>query len=275
MQSVLNAFRVLEEVALRQPVGVSELARSLGLPKTSVQRALITLQQAGWLRAGGEDLTRWYLTTRALSVGSHVSPQLGLREAALPVMNRLRDETGESIHLSILDGDSVFLLERLNSPHIVRTVNVIGGSAPLHASATGKAVLALLPEEQVERILAQGLVPFNERTITDPDRLRAELEEVRRRGYATNMAEWRPDVIAVGRALCHDGGKPFAALNVSAVASRTTPADVARYGLLLMDATAEIEARVTGRPVSAQGSTRTGAGEQDRVVARQEERTPT
>lgn len=250
MQSVLNALRVLEEVAVRQPVGVSELARLLRLPKTTVHRALTTLQVAGWLRTGGDDVTRWYLTARALEVGRRVSPLLGLRETALSVMGRLRDVTGESIHLSILDGDQVYLLERLNSPNIVRTVNEIGGSAPMHASATGKAVLALLPEEQAERVIAAGLTPFTDRTITDPEQLRNELKEVRRRGYATNHGEWRPEVTAVARAVCGQDKQPFAALNVSAVASRTSDGDVERYGQLLVDATAELEARLSGRTLS-------------------------
>lgn len=247
MQSVLNALRVLEEVAVRQPIGVSDLARRLGLPKTTVHRALTTLGAAGWLRMRGEDQTRWYLTTRVLDVGRHVSPLLGLRDTALPVMAALRDATGETIHLSIVEGDTVYLLERLDSPNIVRTVNTIGGSAPLHASATGKAVLALLPPHVVDEVIASGLTAFTERTITDPDRLRAELEGVRRCGYATNVSEWRPEVIAVAAAMCDHSGRPFAALNVSAVASRTSPEDVERYGQLLLYKTAEVEARLAGR----------------------------
>lgn len=246
MQSVLNALKVLEEVAVRQPIGVSELARQLRLPKTTVHRALVTLQAAGWLRMSGEDLTRWYLTTRALDVGSHVSPLLGLRETAFPVMARLRDVTGETIHLSIVEGDKIYLLERLDSPNIVRTVNKIGGSAPFHASATGKAVLALMPADIIEQTMSSGLTAFTEHTITDPDRLRAELEAVRRCGYATNMGEWRPDVIAVATALCDHSGRSFAALNVSAVASRTSPEDVEHYGQLLLEAKAEVEARLAG-----------------------------
>lgn len=247
MQSVLNALRVLEEVAVRQPIGVSELARRLRLPKTTVHRALTTLEAAGWLRMSGEDLTRWYLTTRVLDLGSHVSPLLGLRETALPVMTRLRDATGETIHLSILEGDKVYLLERFDSPNIVRTVNKIGGSAPLHASATGKAVLALMSADFIEQTITSELTAFTEHTITDPDRLRAELEAVRGCGYATNVSEWRPDVIAVASALCDHNGRPFAALNVSAVASRTSPEDIERYGQLLLDGTAEVEARLAGR----------------------------
>lgn len=69
MQSVLNALRVLEEVAARQPVGVADLARALDLPKSSAQRALRTLDTAGWIRPAGGEVTRWVLTTKALQVG--------------------------------------------------------------------------------------------------------------------------------------------------------------------------------------------------------------
>lgn len=244
MQSVTNALRVLEEVALRQPIGVGELSRRLGMPKTSVQRALVTLHDAGWLRPGGTELRRWYLTGKALSVGRHSSPELGLREAALPTMNRLRDQTGETIHLSVRDGDGMFLVERVDSPNAVRTFNPLGANAPLHASASGKAVLALLPDTELERLLEVGLERYTPATTVAPGELRAELAAIRERGYAVNFGEWRADVTGVGRAIADVDGQPYAAVNVSAPASRTSEEDINRYGKLVINAAMEIEARL-------------------------------
>jgi IclR family acetate operon transcriptional repressor len=104
MRNVLNTLRVLEEVATRQPVGVGELARVLDMPKSSVQRALHTLNSAGWIRPATGEITRWAATTKALDVGRHASGGLGLRDAAMPVMEDLRRRTEETIHLTVPEG---------------------------------------------------------------------------------------------------------------------------------------------------------------------------
>ncbi|MCW2691577.1 MAG: IclR family transcriptional regulator [Mycobacterium sp.] len=250
MQSVLSALRVLEEVAARQPAGVAELARALDMPKSSVHRALTTLREAGWVRSTGGELPRYLLTSRALTVGRSASAETGLREAALPEMQRLRDATDETIHLSLRESDDVVLIERVDCRQAVRTFNALGTHAPLHASASGKAVLALLPSEEIDRIIDLGLRGYTSATVVDEGALRMELADIRERGYATNTGEWRPDVAAVGAAVCGDDGQPLGAINVSAPASRTTPDDLVRHGALLLRACAAVEQRLGIRPRS-------------------------
>ncbi|WP_433510029.1 IclR family transcriptional regulator [Nonomuraea sp. CA-143628] len=235
MQNVINALRVLEEVADRQPVGVGELSRALGLPKSSVQRSLRTLHEAEWIRPAAGEVTRWQVTTKALHVGRRA--ELGLRDVALPVMEELRQRTGETVHLMVPEGDAVVLIERLETDKPLRIVLPLGIRLPLHASANGKAVLA-------HRTGPLGELPsYTGTTITDPGALLAELEGVRARGYADNRGEWRSDIAAVAAAVLGPDG-PIAGLSVSTPASRMPDALRAEYGKLVTEAARTLTERL-------------------------------
>ncbi|WP_219470899.1 IclR family transcriptional regulator [Nonomuraea rhizosphaerae] len=227
MQNVINALRVLEEVADRQPVGVGELSRALGLPKSTVQRSLRTLHEAEWIRPAAGEVTRWQVTTKALHVGRRA--ELGLRDVALPLMEELRQRTGETIHLMVPEGDAVVLIERLETDKPLRIVLPLGIRLPLHASANGKAVLAFRDELPVE------LPSYTGTTITGRDALAAELAAVRARGYADNRGEWRSDIAAVAAAVMGPGG-PVASLSVSTPASRMPDELRPEYGKLVTEA---------------------------------------
>ena len=150
MQVVITALRILEAVATQQPVGVSEVARSLDLPKTTVQRGLKALASAGWIRPREGEPTRWVLTTKALAMARHTSARGGLRDAVMGAMERLREETEETIHLTVPERDRMVLVERLDSPMVVRSSYPLGFSAPMHATSTGKAYLSRLEIAEIE-----------------------------------------------------------------------------------------------------------------------------
>src|SRR5580693_6872120 len=158
MESVKTALRVLEQVAKMGQKGVSELARALGEPKSTVQRNLLTLHEAGWIKPLDQHGRRgWMLSTKVVSLARTLEPVTGLRMHALPVLEKLREVTRETIHLTILDGDRVVLIERLDSPQALRTVRPLGGAGPLHASSNGKAMLAHLAAPRRHAYLAQPL----------------------------------------------------------------------------------------------------------------------
>lgn len=242
MQSVLNALRVLEEVAARQPVGVADLARALDLPKSSAQRALRTLDTAGWIRPAGGEVTRWVLTTKALQVGRRATGELSLRDVAVPLMEELRRRTDETVHLTVPDGDKVVLIERLETSKAVRIILALGIHLPIHASANGKAVLAASAPEVIERQLAPALEEFTEATVTDRDVLRAELARIRERGYATNSGEWRSDVSAVAAPVLNESGTPVASISVNMPTSRMTPESTAAHGALVSETARQVGA---------------------------------
>jgi IclR family acetate operon transcriptional repressor len=248
--SLEKALKVIEAVAETQPVGVSDLARQLDMPKSSVQRSLIALHDAGWIRPTGTELTRWVITTKVLTIGSHAGEDLGIRPVAVPVMQTLRDETSETINLTV-PGDHnhvVVLIERLESPQVVRTSNPVGAVAPIHASSNGKAVLAHLPEAEVDAVIAQGLQGFTESTLVSPDDLKSDLAQIRQCGYATNIGEWRSSTASVASAILNENGRPVAALSISAPVDRMPTELRPRYGELVTEAAAKIQRDLGFRP---------------------------
>jgi IclR family transcriptional regulator, acetate operon repressor len=244
LQNVLNTLRVLEEVAARQPIGVGELARVLDMPKSSVQRALVTLNTAGWIRPAAGEVTRWVITTRALAVGGRASGDLDLRGAALPIMEDLRRRTEETIHLTVPEDGKMVLIERLETDKPVRTNMALGHALPLHASANGKAVLAHSSPEILRPLLAGELPRYTDTTITDPDELRAELAAIRERGFAVNRGEWRSDVGSVAAAVIGGDEKPIASLSVNIPMSRLTQESEADFGAAVNEAASSLSARL-------------------------------
>ncbi len=255
MQVVHNALAVLEEVARRQPVSMTELHRTLGLPKTNVHRALATLDAAGWLRAGSD--RRWSLAPRAAVLGARAASGDGLRELARPVLETLRDETGEAVHLTVPDGDAVVLIERLDSPRAVRTYSALGARAPLHASANGKAWLAGLPEADAMLRIPDEPTRYTEHTIVEPARIVRELARVRRRGWASNRGEFLSDVAAVAAAVFSRTGDPVASISVSAPITRLPRSAESRVARPVLEAAAEISAQLGhGREASGLAAAR-------------------
>jgi DNA-binding IclR family transcriptional regulator len=251
MRSVRTALRVLECVADQQPAGVGEVSRTLGLPKSSVQRALVTLGAAGWIRPAAGEVTRWVLTSRARRVGRLAAEGSSIREAALGEMERLRAETAETVHLMVPDGPRAVLIERLETANPVRVVLPLGSSAPLHGSANGKAILAKLPTSEVPQVLNGELPRYTDSTVVDWQQLEAELAEIRRRGYATNNGEWRADIAAVAAAIVGPDGRPVASLSISTPISRMPPDLAGRYGALVSAAARQVSGSYRLLPVLA------------------------
>lgn len=246
MRSVRTTFQILDAVADNQPIGLSELARRLALPKSTVQRSLATLADLGWIRPEGRDLTRWTLGEKARILSEKVDDIGRLREAALPILGQLNSDTLETIHLVVLESRSVRLIERLDSKHPLRLVQPIGTRAPLHASSTGKSVLAHLPEAEIEAYIAAGLSPVRAGTITDPEALRAELKEIRERGYAIADEELTEGTMSVAACIRPAAGaRPIGAMSISGPAVRIRE-HCDTYGQKITQAAAQVEANLPG-----------------------------
>ncbi|MFD5537513.1 IclR family transcriptional regulator [Streptomyces sp. NPDC127079] len=235
-----TTFQILDAVAVHQPIGLSELARRLGLPKSTVQRSLATLAELGWIRADGQAATRWMLGEHARRLSEMIDDFGHLRDVVSPVLDRLNKETLETIHLAIPDGRMMRLVERRESKHALRLVRPVGAKSPLHAGSTGKCVLAYLPPAEIENYIDGGLEAQTPHTTVDPERLRVELEDVRSTGYATTMDELFLGITSVAASIRPLDGRPIAAVSISGASSRI-PADVrADYGRLVAAATQEI-----------------------------------
>ena len=243
MQSVLTALRVLETVSENQPIGVSDVARLLGIPKSSAQRALVTLKTAGWIQKAENDQdTRWVITSRALTVGNRAGGDVV--GVARPAMERLHVETRETIHFLVREGNDLVLVEHLESPQVLRSSYPLGTRMPMTATSSGKAFLAALSHADAESIIGEELRAFSPATIMKPHRLWAQLDEIRALGYATNVGEFSSDIRAVGAAVLDAGAHPIAAISISVPAQRMNEQHWHQYGIMVADAARSISSEI-------------------------------
>jgi IclR family acetate operon transcriptional repressor len=228
-------------VAEAPAVGVSELGRMTGEPKSTVQRCLVTLHEAGWLapveKAGHR---KWRATSKLAELARRTDEFADLPALALPAMKKLCEKTRETIHLLRRDGDQVVLISKLDSPQTLRTVRSIGVRAALHVSSNGKAILAAMSSEALGRYIDRGLEPMTDRSITDGELLASDLEKTRRRGFALSDGELDPNVRAVAAAIKDADGEPVAGISISCPAVRLPDERVAEYGKLVNEAAAHI-----------------------------------
>ncbi|WP_409462458.1 IclR family transcriptional regulator [Amycolatopsis sp. GA6-003] len=240
MNSVLSTLRVFEEVAQRQPIGVSELARCTEIPKSTVQRGLITLQQAGWLKVVDPEHARWGVAPRVLALGLRDCGKPDLKEVAEPVVKRLAAETNETVMLAERDGDDLVVVASQDTDQIVRVVLDVGTRVPLLATSGGTAILALLGESEVEELFTHELPGFAQ----PPDftALRRDIAQTAKRGYALNgSSSWfRPQVSSIGAAITDSAGRPVAAITLAVPDTRYTRAQEKTFAPLVVAAAAEV-----------------------------------
>lgn len=216
IQSVVNAFAVLEAVAGHQPVGLSETARLTGLPKTTVLRCLSTLRETGWLTASPDGRSEWALTNKALLMGMRSAPAGDLATLMQGELTAIREEVGETVHLLVRDGDAQVVVSRADGVGAIRTYLALGTRVPHHSTASGRAMLAAMPPAQRQQILdAEADLPGFDR-----DDIERHVTAAITRGYAVNRAEWRTDIAGVGVAIFGGAGELRAAVSVSLPATR-------------------------------------------------------
>jgi IclR family transcriptional regulator, KDG regulon repressor len=246
LTSVRNAARLLKEFSRTdRELGVSELARRLGLATSTVHRLLATLTAERLLeRAPGG----YRLGLALYDLGAVVAPHQDLHEAALPVMATLRHSTGETVQLAVLDRLESVYIERLESPHTVRIFSRVGTRLPAATTSTGKALLAALPGPELDRRLA-GWSPVRHTpfTIMDEATLRDRLREIAGRGWAENREESRIGVVSVGAPVRGADGSVVAALSVAAPTDRAGPDALRRIRAAVLDAAALISRRLGHR----------------------------
>ncbi|MGI4859976.1 MAG: IclR family transcriptional regulator [Janthinobacterium lividum] len=243
MKSLSKSLEVLEAVSQHQPVAVGVLSRLLDMPKSSVQRVLLTFHEAGWLRQTKGDITRWEVSARILGIRPAALHGNALYAAAREPMRRLRDATGETVHLSIPDStNSVILIDRVDCHNNVRAYSPIGDVSPYHATANGLAVLAYLPQGEIDEILARDLSKFTAATLSEAAAVREELARVRERGYSLNLSQYRPAVCAIGAPILDSNALPVGSICISMPESRYDPARQDEWGTAVRQAAREIGA---------------------------------
>ena len=239
IQSVSRALHLLELISeLGGQASLSELAKRAGLNVSTSHHLLATLVARGYVARSGAR-GGYHLGSKILQLSTARVRQAGLIDMAAPYLRRLNEETSETVHLATLQGEDLVTLTKLEAHHAVRIdAGTVGKSDAAHATATGKAILAWVPERQMLRVLAgKGMNRFTENTITDVTGLIEELRHVRRNGFAVDREEFQTGVICVGAAVRDHSGGVIGSISVSTPTSRADDTHLARITELLKKAT--------------------------------------
>jgi DNA-binding IclR family transcriptional regulator len=215
VQSVGKALSILELFDEDHPAfTMTEIANRTGLNRATAYRFCQTLLGLGYLESAGDGALRPGL--KAVSLARAALGSRELPELALPYLRELQHTTGETVNMALLDGDEVVYVERLLSDSLLTLRLFVGSRLPALGSSLGRAMLAFLPDEEVDQMIERtDLKPATERSITDPDRLRGELRRIRSRGYAMNDQEVVMGITGVAAPVFGVSGEPIAAINLS------------------------------------------------------------
>jgi IclR family acetate operon transcriptional repressor len=217
-----------------------QLSQRTGLNRSTVYRLLSALEHEG-LVAAGED-GRYRLGPDIAILGTLALRQLDLRALAQPFMRALAKHCGETIDLEIRHGARVMIIEEFAGDHLLNASSNIGTLYPAHCTATGKLLLAALPADALEEILAAGLCAGGPRAITVSEALRADLQASLARGYATAYEELEAHLHAVAAPIYDHQRRIVAALSISGPAARLPRRREPEIAHLLIDACAKISA---------------------------------
>lgn len=213
-----RAFRVLEVFGPEgRQLSLAELSRRSGLPKATAFRLANQLVELGALERSP---TGYRLGMRLFELGSKVSCQRRLREAALPLMEDLYEATHETVHLAVLDDLQCFYIEKIRGRNSSVTRTQIGTRRPLHCTALGKAILASSDDALTQAVIEAGLTRFTPYTITSPQRLLDELEVIRQERVAYDREEYHLGMTCVAAPVHGHGHMVDAALSVTGLAGR-------------------------------------------------------
>jgi IclR family pca regulon transcriptional regulator len=248
-QSLERGLTILSSFKSARPLlGVSELARELGLSRSTTHRYVATLAALGYLEQD-PPTRRYRLGPRVLDLGFSAINSMELREISVPHLQRLSDETGHTVNMAILDGADIVYVERCRSSRLgQREIDLnlhVGSRLPAYCTSLGKVLLAYLSREKCEAVLdGVELTQRGPNTLTKRRDLLAELDQVRLRGLAVNNEELAFGLRSIAAPVRGHSGQAAAAINLAAHRSWMTIEElVKRFGPPLQQTAADISAR--------------------------------
>lgn len=248
VQSVDRAFTLLEQLcASRDGLAIHTLSETTGLHKSTVHRLLAALAARGYVRRD-EDSGRYRMTTRICELSAQVVENLDVLQFARGPMEALSRTTGETVHLVMREGDEIVYVHKVESDaSSIRMFSRIGMRRPMYCTAVGKAILAELPEEEVDRIWnASDIQAYTEHTIVSLDRLKAGLESIRRRGCAYDNQENELGVRCIAATIHDYTGAICGALSISTPLLRMSDSKASQLQPQLMAACRKISLAMGG-----------------------------
>lgn len=248
IKSLDRAMEVFEYLSEAQGKALTGLAEEMGQSPATVYRILVTLEGRGLVEFDAEDQT-WHIGPRAFVIGARFLHRTSLVDRARPIMRRLMEATGETANLGMEQEGAVLFLSQVETHATIRAFFPPGTLSPMHASGIGKALLAQMDAERLERLLAQGrLEAFTGQTITDPGQLRADLAQIRARGFAIDNEEKNAGMRCIAAPVFDMNGEAVAGISVSGPTSRVDMSGIAALSRAVMDAAEALTRAIGGLP---------------------------
>jgi IclR family transcriptional regulator, KDG regulon repressor len=244
LSSVAAAIKLLNAFSEDETeFGISDLAKRLGLAKSTVHRLATTLVADRLLEQ--DPLSGKYRLGIALfRLGALVRRRMDVSNEARPFLFDLRKKTNETVHLAILDGTEIMYVYYLESTQAIRMRSDLGGRKPAYCTAEGQAILAFGPSDVVERAVKRGLRARTPQTITDVNKLLKALQLVRQRGYAMDDEESEIGMRCIAAPIRNDSGEVVAAVGVAGPVSRLTKKTLSSFAPHVVAAAASISVRL-------------------------------
>jgi IclR family acetate operon transcriptional repressor len=250
VQSLIRALAILDTLAeTTEGMTLTDIAQVVGLAPSTAHRLLTTLESRRFVRyVNGDGL--WQVGVQSFVVGQAFRRSRDVVTLSRPHMRQLMEATGETANLYIEEGGEAVCMAQIESPQVMRAIARPGGRVKLHCSGAGKAILAHLPSPEVARILqAHGLPRATDKTLDTPNRLRADLDRVRERGFALDDEEHALGLRCVAAAILDEEGRPLGALSVSGPSARIDETTMTLIGGLVRRAAAAVIDQLGGRPI--------------------------
>ncbi|MGH7777149.1 MAG: IclR family transcriptional regulator [Candidatus Dormibacterales bacterium] len=240
LESADRVLRVLETFTPHErDLSLTDIARRLDLPKSSVHRLLATLIEHGLVER--DQLSRRYrLGIKLFEIGSTAIQERGLHSAAYPILEGLTLLTGETTHLAVLSGIEAVYVYKIDSPSSIMMPSRVGGRAPCHCTSIGKVLLAWNTQDLYSQVVWSGLRPYTRNTLTTVEALEAELVKVRAQGYALDLEEFEEGLHCLAAPVRDHGGRVIAAVGVAGPSRRLTEDQLRRLVPQVTDSALEL-----------------------------------
>lgn len=246
VQSVDRAISILEILSRRGEAGVTDIAAELDVHKSTAFRLLGALESHGLVEQT-EDRGKYRLGFGIVRLAGSISTRMDLTQRSRPICQRLAEEIGETVNIAVLQSHCAVNLEQVRGPSAVTVHNWVGQLTPLHATSSGKVLVAYLePRQRAELLRSSGMESFTPNTVTSTEALESELREVRERGYAVTLEELEIGLNAMAAPVRSFGGEVVAAVSASGPVYRFTADRIRELAPVLIKGAAEISGRLGG-----------------------------
>lgn len=224
VRAVERALRLLSVLSDGKPRSLKELSGEISMNTSTTFRLLSTLASGGYVERGGRAVT-YKLGIACLELARAYQESSDLRQVALEELEKLRDDTKETVHLAIMDHMEVVYLEKFHGLHAIGIMSSqVGGRSPAYCTGLGKILLAYADQAETRGYYEnRGFHRYSDSTITDLDTLMYQLREARSRGYALDLGEHEPEIHCIAAPVFDMNGSVVAAISLSGPSSRMKP----------------------------------------------------